>query len=697
MSFVALRIRSRRPSSAGGRGSMELFLVAMAMLLTGAVASIVATRAPKIATVCGVAGAVGGCLTGLAPTLRVLAGGDRLESRFGWDAAHGLIRLEIDPLGAFFLAPVFVLGAIAAIYGGEYLFAYRHEKRLGAPWFFYNLFLAGMATVVAARTAVVFLTAWEIMSIAAFFLVTFEHEKPETRRAGWVYLVAAHLGVACLIGMFMLLGSRSGSFESAWEGLDFSALARTAANPPYATLIFLLAIAGFGAKAGFVPFHVWLPEAHPAAPSHVSALMSGVMIKLGIYGLLRILTMLGDPALWWGPALATLGVAGATAGVALAIEQRDIKRVLAYSSMENIGLITTALGVALWGAAARLPLVAAVATTAVFVHIWNHAIMKGLMFLAAGSALHGSGTKDLEKLGGLLKRMPLTGGLMIVGGVAMAALPPLNGFIGKWLIYVSLFRGGIAVAGTRGSIALLAAGALALIGGLAAIAFVRLLGIALLGSPRSEAAAHAHESPLAMTVPLAVLAVLCVIAAILPAQIVQTIAPAIDQARGIAAGQTAIEIAKAGAAPASLGYFNFCAIVLFLGGFAATIVILRVRGIARGSTWGCGYARPTSRMSYTASSFAELPADHATPRFFRPKESRRGFEGPFPAADEYASSVPDPISERLYEPFFSSWADRFARFRILQQGNIHIYLLYILIVVTAALAWVSTRIPRGGS
>lgn len=676
---------------------MDLFLVALAILSAGAVAALVAARSPKIATVCGVAGAVGGCVTGLVPTLRVLLGGDRLLARFGWDAAHGLIRLEIDPLGAFFLVPVFVLGAVAAVYGGEYLFAYRHEKRLGAPWFFYNLFLAGMATVVAARTAVVFLTAWEIMSIAAFFLVTFEHEKAETRRAGWVYLVAAHLGVACLIGMFMLLGSRSGSFESAWSGLDFAALERTPANSSFATLIFLLAIAGFGAKAGFAPFHVWLPEAHPAAPSHVSALMSGVMIKLGIYGLVRILTILGDPAFWWGPALATIGLVTATAGAALAIEQRDIKRALAYSSMENIGLIATALGVAVWGSAARLPVVAALAMTAVFVHIWNHSIMKGLMFLAAGSVLHGSGTKDLEKLGGLLKRMPATGGVMILGATAMAALPPLNGFIGKWLIYLSLFRGGIATSGTSGSTFLLAAGALALVGGLAAIAFVRLLGIALLGSPRGEAAAHAHESPLGMTVPLAVLAILCVIAATIPATIVGVIAPAIDQARRITAGQTAIELASAGVPLASIGIFNVCMFIVLACGFVATIGVLRGRGFARSSTWGCGYARPTRRMSYTASSFAELLADQLTPRFLRPRETRRGVEGAFPAADEYASSIPDPISERLYEPFFSSWADRFARFRILQQGNIHIYLFYILIVVTAALAWVSMRIPRGGS
>ena len=245
---------------------------------------------------------------------------------------------------------------------------------------------------------------------------------------------------------------------------------------------------GFGAKAGFVPFHVWLPEAHPAAPSHVSALMSGVMIKMGLYGLLRVVSFIGPPAPWWGLSLGALGLLTALVGISLALYQRDMKRVLAYSSIENMGLIGLALGVGLFGSATGQSAVAALGTSAGLLHIWNHALMKCLMFFAAGSVLHGTGTKDLEKLGGVAKRMPWTGVAMIIGAVAISALPPLNGFVSKWLMYLSLMKYGLATSGGRGLTALLAVGVLALVGGLAGIAFVRLTGIALLGSPRSDAA-----------------------------------------------------------------------------------------------------------------------------------------------------------------------------------------------------------------
>src|SRR5262249_14191397 len=262
--------------------------------------------------------------------------------------------------------------------------------------------------------------------------VTFEHEKAEVRRAGWVYLIATHLGVAFLFLTFVLLGRSAGS-------LEFSAFrSMPALGAGLAGLIFVLALVGFGAKAGFVPFHVWLPEAHPAAPSHVSALMSAVMIKMGVYGILRTLTFLGPPAPWWGPTLAGLGLLTGLVGIALAGQQRDVKRVLAYSSIENVGLIGLGLGVGLWGQASDRPAVAVLGLTAALLHTWNHALMKGLTFLAAGSVLHGTGTRDVEKLGGLMKRMPWTANLLLVGAVAIAALPPLNGFASKWLLYLGL-------------------------------------------------------------------------------------------------------------------------------------------------------------------------------------------------------------------------------------------------------------------
>jgi hydrogenase-4 component B len=385
---------------------MDALLIAIALQVLSGIAAFACSRSPRAATALGAGGATAACALGLMPALRTLLGGTRESIRVQWDASHGAFSAEIDSLSAFFLVPILGLSALAAVYGSEYLFAYRDRKSLGAPWFFFNVFVAGMELVTIARTALLFLAAWEVMSVAAYCLVTFEHEKEETRRAGWIYLIATHLGVACLILAFVLLIRLAGTTEfEAFRNLP-------AAGAGWSGVLFVLALVGFGAKAGFVPFHVWLPEAHPAAPSHVSALMSGVMIKMGLYGLLRVLTFLGQPAVWWGPTLAGLGLVTALVGISLALYQRDVKRVLAYSSIENMGLIGLALGVGLWGWANEMPAVAVLGMTAALLHIWNHTLMKGLMFLAAGSILHATDTRDMEKLGGLMKRMPWTAGLM---------------------------------------------------------------------------------------------------------------------------------------------------------------------------------------------------------------------------------------------------------------------------------------------
>jgi formate hydrogenlyase subunit 3/multisubunit Na+/H+ antiporter MnhD subunit len=395
------------------------------------------------------------------------------------------------------------------------LLAYRDTKALAPQWFFFNLFVASMALVVVARNAVLFLVSWEMMSVTAFFLVTFEHEKRDVRAAGWIYLVATHLGAAFLLAMFLLLGRQAHSLD-----FDDFAVAATNLAPAVTGLVFVLALIGFGAKAGFVPLHVWLPEAHPAAPSHVSALMSGVMIKIGIYGVLRTMMLLAKPAAWWGPVLVIIGLAGGVLGVSLAVFQRDLKRALAYSSIENVGLIMLALGVGVWGITSAHPTVAILGLAGGLLHIWNHSLMKGLMFLSAGSVLHGTGTKDLERLGGLMKRMPRTGVAMTLGALAIAAVPPLNGFVSEWLIFMAMLRGGLEFTGVSRTGLLLAAGVLAFIGGLASICFVRLVGIVLLGQSRSEQARHAHESSGWMTVPLGVLAAFCVVAGVLPTALV---------------------------------------------------------------------------------------------------------------------------------------------------------------------------------
>jgi hydrogenase-4 component B len=670
---------------------MDVLLVAVVLQVLAGIAAMIFSKWPRVATALGAGGAVLGCLVGLVPALRVLLTGAPESLRFAWDAAHGVFAVEVDALGAFFLLPVLGLSALAAVYGGDYLLAYRHEKSLGSPWFFFNWFVAGMVMVLAARTALLFLVAWEVMSVAGYCLVTFEHEKKEVRKAGWVYLIATHVGVAFLFLAFVLLGRNAGS-------LEFDAF-RTMPTLEGASagIVFLLALVGFGAKAGFVPFHVWLPEAHPAAPSHVSALMSGVMIKMGLYGMLRVVTFLGQPAPWWGLTLAGLGLFTGLVGIALALQQRDVKRVLAYSSIENMGLIGLALGVGLWGWASNLPLVAALGVTAGLLHVWNHALMKGLMFFAAGSVFHGTGAKDMERLGGLMQRMPWTASAMIVGAVAIAALPPLNGFVSEWLMYLGLLKCGLATNDSRSLPAFFAVGLLALIGSLAALAFVRLTGIVLLGSPRSEAARHAHESSPWMVGPMLLLVFLCLAAATVPQAVTGWMRGAVDEVLGPQAGATWVELESSKAALDVIGNVNTWTLVAIAAGILGLLAWSRRAVRVEGATWGCGYARPTARMQYTGRSFAEMIAEQLLPRFLRPHTARRAPRGLFPSTSTFASDSADPVSEKMYEPFFGSCAERFSRLRILQQGKLHVYLIYILVMVVLALAWVSLRTWRASS
>jgi hydrogenase-4 component B len=664
---------------------MDVLLVAIAVQVLAGSAAFAFSKWPRVATTVGAGGAVLGCLLGLAPTLRVLMSGTPESLRLTWDASHGAFCVEVDSLSAFFLLPVLGLSALAAVYGSDYMYAYRNEKSLGGPWFFFNAFVAGMLLVVIARTAFLFLVAWEVMSVAAYFLVTFGHEKAEVRKAGWVYLIATHLGVAFLFLAFVLLGKNAGS-------LEFEAFRRMPALAAGSSgLIFVLALVGFGAKAGLVPFHVWLPEAHPAAPSHVSALMSGVMIKMGLYGMLRVVTFLGPPAPWWGLTLAGLGLLTGLVGVALALYQRDVKRVLAYSSIENMGLISLALGVGLWGWASGLYVVAVLGTTAGLLHVWNHALMKGLMFFAVGSVLHGTGTKDMEKLGGLMKRMPWTASVMMVGAVAISALPPLNGFVSEWLMYLGLLKAGFATSDSRSLMAFFAVGLLALIGALAALTFVRLTGIVLLGSPRSEAARQAHESSPWMVGPMLILVLLCLTVAVLPQAVADLLGGVVCQLLGPDAGQGLLDLESSEEALGIVGNLNVVLLVVI--GALTTLLLAweRITRQAEGPTWACGYVKPTERMQYTGRSFAELLAEHLLPRFLRPHTTRRAPKGLFPPKSEFASETADPVSEKVYEPFFRRWADRFSRLRILQQGQVHVYLVYILLVLVVALAWVSLR------
>jgi formate hydrogenlyase subunit 3/multisubunit Na+/H+ antiporter MnhD subunit len=648
-------------------------LLGAGILVATGLLALVLARVPRAATAVAAAGAVAaGALAAAAAVVALVAGGS-IELAAGWAVPGGALVVGVDPLSAFFLLPLGLVGALCAVYGRRYL-----EGRV-VPAAELNLLLAAMILVLVARHALLFLVAWEGMTLLAYVLVTHEHGEAEVRRAGWIYLVASHAAVSALLALFVALGARAGG------ALELAALA-AAPSPSTAVSVLLssLALIGFGIKAGVVGLHVWLPEAHAAAPSHVSALMSGVLVKLGLYGVLRVVLIV-RPGAWLGVALMVLGVAGALYGIALAAQQRDLKRVLAYSTVENLGVILVGLGLGQWASVRGDGVLGALALGGALLHLWNHAAMKALLFFAAGSVLHAAGTKDVERLGGLLGAMPWTGRALLFGSVAIAALPPLNGFAGEWLLYQALARVGLEDRSAPALAALSGAAALALVGGLAALCFVRLAGAVLLGSPRSDGAARAHESPAALVAPMAVLAAACALAVLGAPALVSLHATVIGELHAAAATEVA------GAARLLGPVVTISAALAATLSIAWLLLARRARRAVATETWGCGYAAPTARMQYTGRALSELLATRALPRWLRGRAKVRAPEGPFPAEASFVADGSDPLTRGLYEPFLARWGDRFARLRFLQQGKVHIYILYIVGTAVAVLAWVAVR------
>ncbi len=654
---------------------MYFILASIGILLLGGLLSFLFDRHRNLSTAMGVGGATAGALLAAVAAGIVLSGGTVDPICWRWNMPMGSFRLAADGLSALFLLPISVLSGLAAIYGGAYLRGFRGKASPGTSWFFFNLLAASMVLLVSARNGVLFLLAWEVMSLASFFLVTMENDRPEVRQAGWTYLVATHIGTAFLLAMFLLLGGPGSS-------MDFD---RFAAGGQ-AGAIFLLAIIGFGTKAGFVPLHTWLPEAHPAAPSHVSAVMSGVMIKTGIYGLLRTLTFLGPPAEWWGWALVGIGVVSGVLGVLLALAQHDLKRLLAYHSVENIGIIAIGLGLGVVGLARGEASLAVAGLAGGLLHVVNHAMFKGLLFLGAGAVVHASGTRQIDQLGGLSKAMPWTAGTFLMGSAAISALPPLNGFVSEFLIYLGSFGAVASPAGGAAVPALVAIGGLALIGGLAAACFAKAFGVVFLGEPRSRSAANAHEAPVAMLIPMIVLAVGCAAVGLLCPLAVRLLGPAIASAGGLPPETVGQHLDDLGG-PLSLVATGGAILLAAVGGLA----LLRKWRLAGGQvgqtgTWDCGYAAPTARMQYTASSFAQPLTDLF--RLFLPtRRHGGGVEGLFPPASQFSTHTPDIFQEGVFRPVFRGAGRLIERIKWLQHGRLQLYVLYIVATLLVLLVW----------
>ena len=619
--------------------------------------------------------ALGGALNALIaapdPTSLVLPLG------IPWIGAH----FRVDALSIFFLIVVNLGGAAASLY------ELGHGEHESAPMRvlpFFPAFLAGMNLVVVADDAFTFLFAWEFMSLSSWALVMAHHRDRDNVRAGYLYLLMASFGTLALLLAFGLLAGPDGAYA-------FAAIRAGAHTSLFAALILALALLGAGSKAGLVPLHVWLPLAHPAAPSHVSALMSGVMTKVAVYAFIRIVfDLLGPPN--WGMGLAVLTIGGITAvmGVLYALMQHDLKRLLAYHTVENIGIIFIGLGLALAFRADGMKLAAALALTAALFHVFNHSLFKSLLFFGAGAVLSATGERDMEKLGGLIHGMPRTALAFLIGCVAISALPPLNGFVSEWLTFQAiLISPALPQWGLR--IAIPAVGTLlALAAALAAACFVKAFGITFLGRPRSPAAAAAGETDPFSLQAMAVLAGLCVLAGILPGFVIDTMAPVtrqlVDGAMPAQASESLLSIIPIAESRSSYnGLLVFVFIALSASLCAYAIHRLASRAVRRGPAWDCGYPDPSPITQYTASSFAQpIRRVFGTVVF----GARERVEMPPPGAVVAARLsvvLRDPVWDTLYAPIAGAVGFAAERLNILQFLTIRRYLSFVLLALTVLL------------
>lgn len=591
-----------------------------------------------------------------------------------WGLPFGPCELVIDPLSAFFMIPVFLVSAAGSLFALGYWPAAGNRTTERGLTFFYGLLASSMAILLMARNGVFFLMAWETMALSAYFLLITEHERKEVRHAGKVYLIATHTGTAALFVCFSLLAAQTGSFVLPAAG-SLSALL------PLAPVVAATAFIGFGAKAGIMPFHLWLPSAHANAPSHVSAMMSGVMLKMGLYGILRTLTCFHDPPLLWGVVLTVCGISSALLGIVFAVAQRDLKRLLACSSIENIGIITTGLGIALMGVSSHMNVLVYLGMAGALLHILNHSLFKPLLFLGSGVIIHATGTRELNLMGGLGKGMPRVTLLFLAGSVAICGIPPLNGFASEFLLYLGFFSqlkaGGLAYL-------VLLAPVLALAGGLAMIAFTKLFGSVFLGTPRSSAAAHPHEAGMTMLAPMALFAVLCTLIGVLPQLALRLVSPVI----AVLYPQT-VPVAASGEYGTILGRLSLAG-VLLLSVIAVVALFWKWRldkgRVSAATTWGCGYQRGTARMQYGGSGFSEL-AVSVFDGIMRQNIERPALNGLFPKKSRCRDLPTETVLERVIVPLFSLAGVSFAFLRRLQHGQMHMYMMYIFVTLFILMLW----------
>ena len=659
--------------------AVNLFLISLALSCVGGVVSIVLKRVENASKTVGCVFGALAALFGFGSALAAVFGPAELVS-VATPFSFASFTLLFNPLAGLLVGVISLLAFAAWIYGLTYLDEYR-GKGIGVMGFFMNFFVASMNLVICSDNAFWFLVFFELMSLTSYFLVIIEQDE-KSIRGGFLYLIMAHVGFLLIMIAFFTMAGITGSFE-------FSAFRETAFAPGVASLVFLLAFIGFGCKAGMVPFHSWLPQAHPAAPSNVSALMSGGMIKIGVFGIVKVgldLLSASGCELWWGIVVLVFGAVSSVLGVVYALAEHDIKRLLAYHSVENIGIILLGVGAGFIGVALDQPVLAVVGLMAGFYHLLNHAVFKGLLFLGAGSVLYSTGTRNMEKLGGLVRAMPVTAMCFLIGSLAISAIPPLNGFVSEWFTYQSLFNAAFAGDSIVKIFAALGAVALALTGALAVTCFVKAYGVTFLSAPRSKAAAEAREVGAPMKAGMVLLAALCVLLGIGA----PWVAPAMEHiASATLAAPTATVALGASLVNPELGSLvSPPLLAVLLVAFVAVPIVLRAvlgrggQGV-RQDPWACGYA-PDAHMPVVATSFASQVELFLEPLYrIRTIVSRQSgkfvalFQGTVKGA-EAAETVGDKYLVDTVATLVA-WLSR--QVQKLEGGDFRVYIVYIVVAL----------------
>ncbi len=668
------------------------FLVVLSLFAAGGLGASLFRKRDAAANVWSSVFAIAGSLAGMIFAGTVIAAAQHVT--FTGTSAFPLLSfsVDIDALSAFFIFIISLVSFCCSMYGLGYVKHFYGTYDIGALGFFFHAFILGMLLVVSVSNGLFFLIAWEVMSVASYALVVYDRNDRENVKAGFLYLVMTHVGTAFILLAFLLLYKTTGSFE-------FGAIRSGAALIPLSikNAVFILALIGFGTKAGIIPFHVWLPAAHPAAPSHVSGLMSGVMIKTGIFMMIRLyLDLLQPVPTWWGPVVLIVGAVSCLLGVLYALTEHDIKRLLAYHSIENIGIILLGVGSALTFSSLHLPGFAVLGLVAALFHTLNHAIFKSLLFLGAGSVINETHTRNMEEYGGLIRFMPATAAYFLIGAMAISALPPFNGFFSEWMTFQALFRGIASLDASLKWVFVLAAGSLAFTGGLALACFVKAFGVTFLARPRSAAVMHAKEAALPLRAGMALLALLSLAFGVFSGFVVFVIEGVVLNLRIFQDAPDAFAVFTNQRIDVSAQFASVTAPMLFLGLAAALAVVWcavtygvhRRQKVRVAATWDCG-TDLTPRMEITATGFARSIVT-VFRSVLRPSMQQRVtyFEaegGLTPKSKTVDLHVTDVYQAYFYAPIKTVVTAVSERMKGIQSGSINAYVLYMLAALLIAL------------